>query len=46
MPLDFDKQELTGASLVEPMFSGGGREVGVGTVQGGGEQCRDWANQA
>lgn len=38
MPLGFDKQELTGASLVEPKFSGGGREGG--TVQGGGEQCR------
>lgn len=44
MALDFDKQERSGASLIEPMFSGGGREVS--TVQGRGEQCRDWANQA
>lgn len=34
MPLDFDKQELSGASLAKPKFSGGG------TVQGGEEQCR------
>lgn len=27
--LEFDKQELTGASLVSPEFSGGGREVGT-----------------
>lgn len=34
MPLDFDKQELSGASLAKPKFRGGG------TVQGGEEQCR------
>lgn len=38
MPLGFDKQELTGASLAEPKFSGGGCEGG--TAQDGGEQRR------
>lgn len=36
-PLEFDKQELTGASLVSPEFGGGGREVG--TVQWGASQA-------
>lgn len=36
-PLAFDEQELTGASLVSPEFSGGGREVG--TVQRGTSQA-------